>query len=129
MPAAAKLDSGGSDRILWRPSQTLAMATPTSNLFLRSAILLPVLALTACGGASYVRVLSVNPPDASVYINGERVGQGSSRPYTFDFSTVDRIYVQATHTDYQPEIEWFDRARIEQMIASNLDVKITLRPR
>jgi hypothetical protein len=96
---------------------------------LRFASLLACAGLAACGGAGYVRVLSVNPPDASVYINGERVGQGSSRPYTFDFSQTPRVYVQATHPDYQPEIEWFDVPRMEQMIASNLDVKITLRPR
>lgn len=96
---------------------------------LRSASVLACAGLCACGGASYVRVLSVNPPDASVYINGERVGQGSSRPYTFDFRETPRIYVQATHPDYQPEIEWFDVPRMEQMIAANLDIKITLRPR
>ena len=105
------------------------MAPTTTLRLVRSAILLPMLALAACGSSGYVRVLSVNPPDASVYINGERVGQGNSRPYTVDFTTVVRIYIQATHSDYQPEIEWFDRARIEQMIASNLDVKLTLRPR
>src|SRR6185369_12223647 len=59
--------------------------------------------------------------------NGERVGQGSSRPYTFDFSNVERIFVQATHPEYLPELEIFDRARIEQMVAANLDVKLTLR--
>ena len=105
------------------------MASPTSHRSLRSAILLPLLALGACGGAGYVRVVSVNPPDATVYINGERAGQGSSRPYTFDFSNVERIFVQATHPEYLPELEIFDRARIEQMIAANLDVKLTLRSR
>jgi hypothetical protein len=83
----------------------------------------------ACGSPSYVRVVSINPPDASVYINGERVGQGDSRPRTFDFTNVGRIYVQASHPDYQPEMEWFTRQKIEQMIATNTDVKITLRPR
>jgi hypothetical protein len=96
---------------------------------LRLTSLLACAGLTACGGSGYVRVLSVNPPDASVYINGERVGQGSSRPYTFTFGQTERMYVQATHPDYQPEIEWFDVPRMEQMIASNLDIKITLRPR
>jgi hypothetical protein len=92
-------------------------------------ILLPVLALAACGSASYTRVVSVNPPDATVYINGERVGQGSARPCKFDFSSVERIYVQATHPEYQPEMEVYDLARIEEMIAENLPVKLTLRAR
>jgi hypothetical protein len=105
------------------------MAATTSHRSRRSALLLSLSALAACGSSGYTRVMSVNPPDASVFLNGERVGQGSSRPYTFDFSQNERIYVQATHPDYQPEIEWFDAARIEQMIASNLDIKITLRAR
>ncbi len=105
------------------------MARSKSLPLLRSTLLVSLLAATACSGSGYTRVLSVNPPDASVFINGDKVGQGSSRPYTFDFTNNERIYVQATHPDYQPEIEWFDRARIEQMIAANLDVKITLRPR
>lgn len=105
------------------------MATHSPARFVRFAILLPLAALAACNSSGYVRVVSVNPPDATVYINGERVGQGSSRPYTFDFAEVERIYVQATHPEYQPEVEVFDRARIEQMIATNLDVKLTLRPR
>jgi len=100
-----------------------------SHRLLRSASLLACASLAACGGAGYVRVVSVNPSDASVYINGERVGPGSSRPQTFNFTDTPRIYVQATHPDYQPEIEWFDVARMEQMIAANLDIKITLRPR
>ncbi len=105
------------------------MATTTTLRSLRTVSPLALLALAACGSSGYVRVVSVNPPDASVYINGERVGQGSSRPYTFDFGDTERICVQATHQDYNPEIEWFDRARLDQMIAANLPIAITLRPR
>jgi hypothetical protein len=105
------------------------MARTTTLRFLACPTAATLLLLAACGSSSYVRVVSVNPPDASVYINGERVGQGSSRPYTFDFTDCERIYVQATHPDYNPEIEWYDRARIEQMIAANLPVALTLRPR
>ena len=47
----------------------------------------------------------------------------------FDFSKVDRIYVQATHPDYQPHIEWFDREMIDRMIESNTQVTITLQSR
>jgi hypothetical protein len=101
-----------------RPSRIARIVSP-----------LALLALAACGGSGYVRVVSVNPPDASVYINGELVGPGSSRPYTFDFGDCERVYVQATHQDYNPQIEWFDRARLDQMIAMNLPIAITLRPR
>lgn len=105
------------------------MATPTSRRPFRSVILLSGVLLAACSGASYVRVVSVNPPDASVYVNGEKIGQGSARPWTFDFSNVERIYVQATHPDYLPEMEVFTVTDIQQRIDSNLDVKLTLRPR
>lgn len=123
------LDSARGARILCRPSHSSHMAAKRLRLRLHSAALLSLSTLAACGSSAYVRVVSVNPPDASVYINGERVGQGSSRPYTFDFGSCDRIYVQATHPDYNPELEWYDRARIEQMIDANLPVTLTLRPR
>jgi hypothetical protein len=97
------------------------MATAASASFL-------LLFAAACSSAP-VRVLSVNPPDASVYLNGERIGKGDSRPQVFDFSQHGRICLQATHPDYLPEIEWFTPAKIEQMIATDTDVKITLRPR
>jgi hypothetical protein len=96
---------------------------------MRTAFVASLFLLSAGCSTTPVRVLSVNPPDASVYLNGERIGQGSSRPQKFDFSQHGRIYVQATHPDYLPEIEWFTPEKIEQMIATNTDVKITLRPR
>ncbi len=105
------------------------MAESTSRRRSNSALAFAALCLAACGSSGYVRVLSVNPPDASVYVNGERIGQGSSRPYTFDFGQNKRIYIQATHPDYQPEIEWFTVEKVQQMIATNTDVKLTLRPR
>lgn len=94
-----------------------------------STIVLPLLALCACSSSSFVRVVSVNPPDAAVYINGVRMGPGDSRPQKFDFRSNQRIYVQATHPDYQPEIEWFDLERMEQMVDTNTNVKLTLRAR
>lgn len=91
--------------------------------------MLPLSTAAGCGGASYVRIITVNPPEASLYINGTKVGQGNSRPYAFDFSTCERIFVQATHPDFQPATEEFDRAKIEALIAANIDVKISLRAR
>jgi hypothetical protein len=106
------------------------MLLPSPRFALRSVALMSLLGLTACfGGSNYVRVLTVNPPDASVYINGERVGQGSSRPQTFSFADCTRIYVQATHPDYQPETEWFTIEKMDNMVATNTDVKLTLRSR
>ncbi|MBZ0153933.1 MAG: PEGA domain-containing protein [Planctomycetes bacterium] len=90
---------------------------------------MPTAMLAACAGSSYSRLVSVNPPDASVYINGVKVGKGDKRPQTFDFSQVGRIYVQATHPDYQPETEWFTLEKIEQMIADDVPVRMTLTSR
>ena len=105
------------------------MVASPSRTALRSAALVSLLGLAACGSSSYVRLLSVNPPDASVYINGEHVGQGNRRPYTFSFTNCSRIYVQATHPDYQPQTEWFTQEKMEQMVATDTPVALTLRQR
>ena len=87
-----------------------------------------LLSLGACSSAP-VFTLKVDPADATVYVNGEMFAKGGSRPLVFDFSKVDRICVQATHRDYEPHFEMFDRERIEQFVARNLDVTITLKAR
>ena len=99
------------------------------KLLRRLPLALSALFLAACGSSGYSRLVSVNPAEASVYINGERIGQGSTRPYTFDFSKSERIYVQATHPDYQPEFEWFDLQKVQDMIRTGTEVKLTLRSR
>ncbi len=97
---------------------------------MRSPAFLVALSVAVCACTSQpVRVLKVDPADATVFVNGERAVKGGSRPQVFDFSKVDRIYVQATHPDYQPHIEWFDREMIDRMIESNTQVTITLQSR
>lgn len=92
-------------------------------------VLLTLLGLAACSSSSHTLTLSVNPPDASVYLNGDKLGQGNSRPVVFDFSQYQRVYLQATHPDFEPEFEWFDKAKVEAMLASRTDVLLTLRSR
>lgn len=93
-------------------------------------VLLAALAtLGGCNSSVYQRVVSVNPSNAAVYINGEPAGMGDPRPKTFDFSELGRVYVQATHPDYLPYFEWFTREQMENMIDTNTDLKITLRGR
>lgn len=96
---------------------------------LRSLVLAPALCLAGCGSSTYMHTLSVNPPDASVYVNGVRVGQGSSRPVEFDFTESPRVCVQATHPDYIPEMEWFTLAKLKHMMSTNTPVTLTLRQR
>ncbi|MFY9344868.1 MAG: hypothetical protein WAT39_20410 [Planctomycetota bacterium] len=97
--------------------------TPTRPRLL--FLLVPLFALPACGGAGYRRFIKVSPAEATLYMNGERVGSGDNRPYVFDFSQCDRIFVQATHPEYTPVTEEFDREKVEALE----NVQITLRAR
>ncbi|HEB54403.1 MAG TPA: hypothetical protein ENI87_14215 [bacterium] len=96
---------------------------------LSTFLLLTMLGGAACSSSRYTRVVSVNPPDASLYINGEKVGSGDKRPHVFDFSKFQRVYLQATHRDYLPRFEWYDEAKLQQMIANNLPIRMTLNER
>jgi hypothetical protein len=105
------------------------MAASTSSRRTNSALAVAALCFSACGSSGYIRVLSVNPPDASVYVNGEKYGKGDSRPFTFDFSQNKRVFIQATHPDYHPAIEEFTEEKVQNMIATKTEVKITLTSR
>ena len=67
----------------------------------RIALLTPLLALAACGGSTLSQTIYVNPPDASVYMNGVRVQKGMNRSHEFDFSKCDRILIQAISPGYE----------------------------
>lgn len=95
----------------------------------RLALLAPVLCLAGCGSSTLMHTLAVNPPDASVYVNGVRVGQGSSRPVEFDFSDCTRVCIQATHPDYKPEMEWVTEKEIRHMMSQGKDKTIVLQTR
>ena len=97
--------------------------------FVKSALLLAMFGATACSSTTLQRVVSINPSDASLYINGEYVGKGDRRPRDFNFAQVERIYVQAVHPDYQPVTEWFTMRDLERMAATDTDLKITMRQR
>ena len=87
-----------------------------------------LLATGACSGVP-TRVLRIDPPDSSVFVNGEPFDSGGSRPVKFDFSKVDRICIQATHRDCEPHFELLDAEKVQLMIDSELQVMITLKPR
>ena len=84
------------------------------------------LLLTACGSSTYRMVVSADPPEASVYINGQRVGTGDKRPHDLDFGKQERICVQAVGPGWEPGFEWYTRPQIEEMIARNIDLTIHL---
>lgn len=88
-----------------------------------------LLLLPACSSSSYKMVISVNPPEASVFVNGVRMGQGGRRPHDLAFDKQERVYVQATAPGYEPHFEWFEPDKVEDMIDRKLDLAITLRQR
>jgi hypothetical protein len=106
-----------------------SLSPRTGRLAAGCAALAALVLLPACGSASHKMVIQVNPPEASVYINGQRVGQGERRPHDLSFDRQERVYVQATAPGYEPQIEWFDLQKVEDMIDRNLDLAMTLRQR
>ena len=97
---------------------------PRSTLLMCTALL-----ATACSSTSRSMFISVNPPQAALYINGEPVGNGDKRPHTLSFAESERIYVQAAAPDFEPRIDWFTLQQLDEMIDRNLDILISLRQR
>lgn len=91
-----------------------------------SACLAALLAATACTSTSVEHFVSIDPPDASVYINGVRKGKGDRRIHVFDFTNAERVWVQAVHRDFHPEALPLDRSTLERMAESRTDVTISL---
>ena len=99
------------------------------NRTLTTALLASLLGLTACGSSGYQRVVSINPPEASLYINGEKVGNGDKRERSFSFATQKRHYIQAVHPDFVPKLEIVDEKTLEGLVKNNLQFKMTMKAR
>lgn len=95
-------------------------------LLRKSAALAVLLAATACSSTTVEHFISIDPPDASVYINGVRCGKGDRRIHVFDFANAERVWVQAVHRDFRPEVLPLDRRTLERMAAARTDVTISL---
>jgi hypothetical protein len=85
--------------------------------------------LTACAGTSYRTVVQVNPADASLYINGKRVGTGDPRPYDLSFDKYDHVYIQATKRGFVPETYIYDSKGVADVLDTTEVIKITLSER
>lgn len=94
-----------------------------------AAVLGGLLLLASCGSTSRTVVISVNPPEASVYINGEAAGKGNARPHQLSFAQSTRVYVQATAPGFEPRIDWFTLEDVDRMLDHGLDLNMTLRQR
>lgn len=88
----------------------------------KSTLLVSLLGLTACGTSSYQREVSINPPQATLYINGVESGSGDKKPVTFSFEKHKRIYLQARQVDCKPRL----RIITEADMRSNLPIKLSL---
>ena len=95
----------------------------------KAALCVALLGLAACGATSHTLVVSINPPEASLYINGEKVGNGDKRPRTFSFEKEKRYYLQAVHPDFKPMLEIHDEASLRRLVNANLPLKMTLSSR
>lgn len=90
---------------------------------------LPVLALLclpACGTTTYNLPMQVDPPTASVYINGKRVGQGDRFVYEVDFSGGERICIQAAAKGYEPRMLLLTQKQLKDQINKYSDLRWTL---
>jgi hypothetical protein len=92
----------------------------------RSAVPLLLLALPACSSTLKVGI-SVDPPSASVFINGVRDGQGTRRIHDIDFGDNERICVQAAAPGFEPLCEMLTKQQVTDQIAKYGDFVWVLR--
>ncbi|MBX3464527.1 MAG: hypothetical protein KF830_15265 [Planctomycetes bacterium] len=93
----------------------------------RHALLAGLLACAGCSSSTYKVGIAVDPPTASVYVNGERVGAGSRRVYEIDFGANERICIQAVASSHEPVTEMFTRQQINDQISKYGDFSWVLK--
>lgn len=93
----------------------------------RRAVLLGLLACAGCGSATYKLGIVVDPPTASVYVNGERVGPGGRRVYEIDFGRDERVCIQAVAASHEPITEMLSRQQIVDQISKYGDFSWVLK--
>lgn len=93
----------------------------------RRAILLGLLACAGCGSTTYKVGIDIDPPTASVFINGERVGPGGKRVYEVDFGADERICIQAVAPSCVPFTEMFTRQQVVDQISKYGDYQWVLK--
>jgi hypothetical protein len=102
---------------------------PCSSPLVRTAALAVLLALAGCASNRYTPIVKATPPEATVFVNGIKVGQGAPIPHTFDFSQCERIYVQAAHPDYEPFFQEYTELQMQQIVDAGLQVSVHMRAR
>ena len=92
----------------------------------KSAALTVMLAATACSAAPLEHYIMSDPPDASIYVNGKRVGKGDNLLHQFDFSQSDRVWISAVHPDWRAETKSFTANQIRRYKADRKNIPFSL---
>ncbi len=81
------------------------------------ALVLGLLACAGCGSATYKLPVVIDPPTASFYVNGERIGQGGRRVYEIDFGQHERVCIQVVAASHEPVTEMLTRQQIADQLS------------
>lgn len=85
---------------------------------LRCPAVLSLCLLTLPSCSSVLKVgISVDPPSATVFINGVRDGQGARRIHDVDFGEYERVCVQAAAPGFEPMCEMLTKQQVVDQIA------------
>ena len=88
--------------------------------------LLATLTLSACGTSGQKIGIKLSPPEAGLYLNGERVNQGSKGVYLIDFSQSPRCFLQATAHSYEPILWELTPEKVADQVNQYGEYTITL---
>ncbi|MCA8953152.1 MAG: hypothetical protein KDE27_26810 [Planctomycetes bacterium] len=86
-----------------------------------------MLALAGCASSSEQVGITIDPPDAGVYLNGVRVNQGSKGVYEIDFSRSPRAFLQLTAYGYVPETHELTQRAVQDQINRYGEYSFTLK--
>ena len=89
--------------------------------------LLALLTCAACGSATYKVGIVVDPPTASIFVNGEKVGAGGRRVHEIDFGAYERVCIQAVAPSHEPYMEMLTKQQIADQISRYGDFSWVLR--
>ena len=95
-----------------------------SAILLGLALCLPC---AGCGSTTYTVGIVIDPPTASIYINGEKVGSGGRRVHEIDFGPYDRVCIQAVAPSHEPYFEMLTRQQIADQVRKYGDFSWVLR--
>lgn len=92
-----------------------------------TAAWLGLLACAGCGSTTYKVGIAVDPPTASIYVNGEKVGAGGRRVHEIDFGPYERVCIQAIAPSHEPHMEMLSKQQIKDQLDKYGDFSWVLR--